>query len=338
MDYLDVKYFFRKLYEIKGEYYNRRKYGSNPEQSKKYFEEKIEQKNPIGYYGLAIYYKNSLNLEKKSEYEMISNKLFKQGYPEIERKATTQKDVLCCYLLGNYYFLGLGNVNRDYQKAYVYFEMASKGGIEQATYNLGIMYLNGFGVQKDEEKANSLFSKAADNIPDALIMQSYLYLMGIGVKQDIDKSIALMKISVSQIPQKGYAGLFYIAEYLSKKYNDKEHSDLAIELYIMVARENWQWIAPEKLYEIGNTLEQKEMNQNYSQMILLAYISAAKHLYRPALIKLSALYYEGKYVKKDVFQSIYYLNILNIFSPSNPEYAKILDKYLMEYEEGKNET
>ncbi|HEY0793579.1 MAG TPA: tetratricopeptide repeat protein [Chthoniobacterales bacterium] len=49
-----------------------------------------------------------------------------------------------------------------YDEAFRYFEEAAKGGLAMATANLGVMYMNGWGVSKNREAAVNLFRQAAE--------------------------------------------------------------------------------------------------------------------------------------------------------------------------------
>ena len=50
--------------------------------------------------------------------------------------------------IGSLYYNSSGIENK-YEFAYFYFELSAKLGNNKASYNLGIMYLNGLGVKKN---------------------------------------------------------------------------------------------------------------------------------------------------------------------------------------------
>lgn len=60
------------------------------------------------------------------------------------------------FILGKCYFHGLGT-DVNYQEAVKYFNRACKHGISEAYHYLGICYLKGYGVIKDEKFANECF-------------------------------------------------------------------------------------------------------------------------------------------------------------------------------------
>ena len=49
-----------------------------------------------------------------------------------------------------------------YGEAFIYWEMAAKGGHAPSMYNLGVLYCNGQGVEQDVETALDWFLNAAD--------------------------------------------------------------------------------------------------------------------------------------------------------------------------------
>ena len=52
--------------------------------------------------------------------------------------------------------------NKEYDKAAELFKKVCDGGEMRGCYNLGVMYTNGNGVEKDLGKAVQLFKKACD--------------------------------------------------------------------------------------------------------------------------------------------------------------------------------
>lgn len=62
--------------------------------------------------------------------------------------------------LGLMYLNGHGT-DKDLTKAFVWFDKAAKRGLPESKHNLGLMYANGYGVKKDTAKAYMWFHKAA---------------------------------------------------------------------------------------------------------------------------------------------------------------------------------
>ena len=53
-------------------------------------------------------------------------------------------------------------LQKDYKKAFEWYEKAASQGYADAQYSLGNMYKYGRGVEKDSKKAKKLFKEACD--------------------------------------------------------------------------------------------------------------------------------------------------------------------------------
>ncbi len=108
--------------------------------------------------------KNLTGVAKK-----VENQAF-QGIPEAQHD------------MGAIYVAGHGKIKKDMARAALWFKEASNNGIANATYNLGVLYHQGLGVDKDESKAMSLYEKAADlGHPEAQYNLGIANIEGIGV-------------------------------------------------------------------------------------------------------------------------------------------------------------
>lgn len=70
-------------------------------------------------------------------------------------------NVLALYEIGDIYLYGRG-VEKDFGKAFEWFEKSAKKGNGLALYQIGYMYFNGKGVEKDFGKAFEWFKKSAE--------------------------------------------------------------------------------------------------------------------------------------------------------------------------------
>lgn len=108
----------------------------------KLLKKSAKQDNPIAMADLGILYKYGrgckLNYNK-------ARKWFKKAAKLGNSKAS--------YSLGYLYLKGLGTISQDYSKAVKWFE---KSEHPMANYWLGVCYLNGYGVEKNLNKANEL--------------------------------------------------------------------------------------------------------------------------------------------------------------------------------------
>ncbi|GHE99950.1 tetratricopeptide repeat protein [Thalassotalea profundi] len=93
------------------------------------------------------------------------------------------------------YELGVFQLNRgEFKAAIEEFTPLLAEEYAPAQYQMALIYLNGHGVKKDEQKALELIMKAADqNYPDALFNLSVIYSEGRLVKKDLKKAFEYMQ-------------------------------------------------------------------------------------------------------------------------------------------------
>lgn len=77
-------------------------------------------------------------------------------------KAALQNCVYAQYELGKLYNEGYG-LEKDFNKAFVYWTQAAENGNKESMLCLGKMYENGNGVEKDFNKANMWYKKSIQN-------------------------------------------------------------------------------------------------------------------------------------------------------------------------------
>ncbi|EPZ67550.1 beta-lactamase [Helicobacter pylori UM038] len=112
---------------------------------------------------------------------------------------------LCCVLIGGglmaepnpeeLVLLGIKSYEKqDFSKAKGYFEKACDLNNGGGCSNLGVLYQNGQGVEKDLIKAAYLYSRACE-LKDGwgCSFLGVLYYNGDGVKQDSKKAVALFE-------------------------------------------------------------------------------------------------------------------------------------------------
>lgn len=99
-------------------------------------------------------------------------------------------EVLAQNYIGLMYLDGLG-VEKDKAKAFTYIEQAAKNNNAVAQFNLGNMYREGQGCAIDMVQAVEWFQKAADNKNSrAAYSLGYMYLKGYGVSQDYTTAVS----------------------------------------------------------------------------------------------------------------------------------------------------
>lgn len=154
--------------------------------------------------------------------------------------------------LGVMYVEGKG-VEQDYDKAVDCFKNSGKNRYPMAEYYMGQMYENGYGVDKNYEKAIDWYRRAAEQeYAPALNQLGYLYYKGNGVSADIDQSIYYHKLAAMQ----GYAAAQINLGYLYENgIGVEQSSETALKYYEMAAEQDNQG-AREAVARV-----QKQMNE-----------------------------------------------------------------------------
>ncbi len=149
----------------------------------------------------------------------IVNKPNYQLAIEWYKKSAEQEYESAFFNLGELYSNGEG-VNKDLRKAVEYYILGAKHNSLDCIYNLACCYFSGEGVEEDKEKAFSLFEKAsALNDPFAKYELYKCYINGWGT--EMDKKQALMALNEAaklKHPESCYilATYYYSGELVSK--------------------------------------------------------------------------------------------------------------------------
>ena len=227
---------------------------------------------------------------------------------EIEslEKASKNGDYRASYRLAQMYNQGI-NVKRDLSLASEYFDVAFKQLNEAKTSNetnylLGTFYLFGLGtVNKDEEKAFSLFKKCADNNDvNGIVMVANAYLNGIGVEKDEDEGYKLIeKVKNSKHP---LAYKIY-ADCKMRGYGTIVDEKEAVKYYKLAAENNdvTSIFVLGTLYYEGKGVE-KDLKKAFEY-----FEKAAAYNYPDALKNIAFFYSKGIYVNQDNAKEAEYL-------------------------------
>lgn len=90
----------------------------------------------------------------------------------------------------------------NWAEAMKIFTRLAKKGVREAQFNLGLMFADGCGVDRDFKKAAKWYAKSADqDMVEAQVNLGALYCEGIGVKKDLAKAYALFESAANN----GYA-------------------------------------------------------------------------------------------------------------------------------------
>jgi len=134
--------------------------------------------------------------------------------------------------------LGIFQLNRgEFKEAIAEFEPLLAEEYSPAQYQMALIYLNGWGVKKDPQKAFELLNLAsAQNNPDALFSLSLMYSEGKIVKKDLKTAYTLMEKAAN----KNLASAqFNLAVMLADGKGAYQNSQKAARWYEKAARQNY---------------------------------------------------------------------------------------------------
>lgn len=101
----------------------------------------------------------------------------------------SQAEVGNRYLLGKVYWMSFNR--RDYQEAYKWYNKSALQGDKDGLYGMGMLYMNGLGVEKNFQKAADYFRQSGDKgNPKAYTKLGVLYCSG-GYGLESDTSLAI---------------------------------------------------------------------------------------------------------------------------------------------------
>lgn len=142
--------------------------------------------------------------------------------------AAKQEDPIAINNLGSLYFNGIGT-EKDIKKALILFQQASDLGNDNASLNLGFIFLTGGTKDPNlREKAMELFQKSADTGNKiAKFMVGYAYYVGFIVPQDYSKAFPLIRSAAEQKAEIDEAQLV-LADMYIKGVGVTQHYDSAM--------------------------------------------------------------------------------------------------------------
>jgi V8-like Glu-specific endopeptidase len=117
-------------------------------------------------------------------------------------------DASAQFNIGYMYANGLG-VQRDLASAVNWYRKAAEQGLEIAQHRLGIAYMNGEGIERDDAEAASWFTRAANQgFVRAQRILGQMYLTGRGVPKDLVKGYAWVVLAGRRgLPSRGAGSL-----------------------------------------------------------------------------------------------------------------------------------
>lgn len=123
--------------------------------------------------------------------------------------------------------------DKKYQDALRVCENGSRDGKPASQFNLSVIYLNGYGVNRDEAKAIKwLMESASKRYPPAEYALASRYLSGSGVEKNTSKSLELLTDAANQG--------FVLAQLMLGKMNEAGYEKLGIKQDTAAARSWYQ--------------------------------------------------------------------------------------------------
>ncbi|MDR0486238.1 MAG: sel1 repeat family protein [Elusimicrobiota bacterium] len=127
-------------------------------------------------FNIGQMYDRGIGVSKKDEKEAFKwfLKAAELGYAKAQHK------VALCFYYGR-----IGMPPQNFVETFKWFRKAAEQGLSDSQCCLGIMYLEGKGVSKDEKEAFKWFLKSAElGCADGMIKVGKMYAGGIGVSKD----------------------------------------------------------------------------------------------------------------------------------------------------------
>lgn len=238
-----------------------------------YYQKAIDAKYPLGYYGMGCLYLTGSgyatgvkkDTKKAKEYldkaykagrleaAIVLGDMYKSGnieglegpdaakaleyFNEAAKSDSPHIRGMANEKIGFIYYDGVGDVKQDYKKALTYFELSLKDGFNEASADIGYMYLYGIGLDKDESKAMEYLKKGSKaGSCSAYVYLCYCYRDGSGgVEKNEDEELKYAKKAAEL---GSIRGLELIADhyYFSEK-GDHDYK-AAAKYYRMAYKEN----------------------------------------------------------------------------------------------------
>ena len=257
-----------------------------------------EQKEPRALYILGRMHLNGFGVEKNPE---LGTQLLKEsaslGYARAQLR------------LGENYFTGVPYLAQDYKEAKIYLEMAAEKGEAKAHHLLGVMHLNGLGVEKNLELAFEYFRFGIRN---GHVYSRYYFasLLMQGVNKSFTQAEAyldariLLKLVIKTMPYHKESH-YLLAKIYSSGIGRKDGPDFEkARNHVSVAIKQGHIEALTLRAEMR--LQGQGFDQSFSEAVKDLTLAVEKNEPR-ALYILGLMHLEGKGVKQDKAQALEFL-------------------------------
>ena len=243
----------------------------------------------IGFILTALLFVMPVHADFLEGEEAFANKRYAEAMQHF-RPLADEGDFRSQYYMAYMYLNGYGVAKND-QIGLKYLEKSLAQNYDLAQALMGFLYSQGQGVPLDRKKAVSLYQKAADQgNTSALLNLGVAYFQGDGVPRNLTKAIELLeKIPVEQQPAAGrYLGDIYLVQ-------DSGNKDKAMAAYRSAAEvgDLASYTVLAEMYLSGDGVDQDvERSLGY-------YTYAASQGYAPAQYALGIIYANGREVTRN---------------------------------------
>lgn len=214
------------------------------------------------------------------------------------------------------------------QEAIHWFRTAAEKNDPDALYNLGTLYLNGYGVSQNHTKAFDLFEKASKQKwgEYAQLKIALMYMRGMGVPKNEEKALQIFRSGA----EKSYPEAFMS---LGAHYYDANNFDKAIEYFEKAQKAGWP-NATEAIIEVKNKQRGSFNSGGNSNSGGGCFIATAVYDSAESPEVLLLRQFRDEYLKKHSLGRAFIKNYY-IYSPSiasyikKRAYLKVLVKYIL---------
>ena len=119
------------------------------------YQKAIQSGDDKGYYGLTLLYEELNNTDVDLE------KMYSDCFYAIKDMAL-EGDYIAASIIGVYYAMGLGNMEKNQEQAHMWFLIGALGGDEVAQFNLAVNYYFGEVVKQNHTTAKMWLESAID--------------------------------------------------------------------------------------------------------------------------------------------------------------------------------
>jgi len=148
-----------------------------------FYTKAAEAKHPYALFNLAVLYMNGLCGLECDQFKAH----------ELHMQAAIREVPAAMYEVALMLEQGLG-CTQNYSEAAFWYEEGAKRGNLESFNNLGTLYKDGHGVEKDDAKCFLCFSRAAEGgLPQGLYNLGFLYDLGIGCEENHEKALDLCR-------------------------------------------------------------------------------------------------------------------------------------------------